>query len=599
MTLFYLGCEMPARNGIGVAGRGMAEWFGREWFRQSARSGICMLALLAFGCKDAQTGLPQSGAAPGNTGSESKPKPAPVVASGKTTSTGKKEEPAAAPPKADAGRLLDQAELHLKQGKLDQAQQVLTEVRALAGQLAAADTERLSRLEADREDQRKLQIDQARAKSLTLASDLLEKGQLEAATQSLDDVAKAFPTEDERQRIAALKSKIEEHRRRRREFGIAMKLLGSIKPEDVRSARSRLAQDPEVAIPLLVESAQGKNQTLAVNALESLRSMNEPARVVPALVGVLANDAQAELWPVAAAELQKIAAPGAGEPLLKLALSSTSGPQRVAALSALAAVVDPPPQTVIALLPLVYQEGPELSAALAAIERAVIVHRQFDLLGRRNLDMDLTPEQEQQLNGLGTRLAAISAQPATPNGAPPAAPADPSRPAGTNPAAMAAQTLGVLTRLVVPQPLTDVKVLRATAEMPESLATAALDGVWNSVDPKTMWRHPVEKDKKVTIVLDLGVERTVAGVRIWNENEVNGRHRGWKDVEVYVSNTPASLTVVAKGIVPQAPGAADAADYGCLLSVPCVRGRYVRLECSSQWQPDGIGGVSEIQVLGF
>lgn len=548
---------------------------------------VSLLVLVAAGCQDSPAGPPPAvtppTAAPTTATAQAAPAPqaASAPAAKPTPPTPQKTEQ----PKLDAAKLLEKAGKQIEQGQLDEAQQVLAQLRGAQPQLAKSEVDRLNELESARDEKRRAQVAEARAKSLTQAAELLEQGKLEAATLALDEVAKAFPTDAERKTAAQLKSKIEEHRRRRREFGIAMKLLASPKKEEVRSARLRFAEDPEVAIPLLIETLQGTNPTLAKNALESLRLLNEPARTLPALVGVLANDSQTALWPAAVTEIQKIAAPGAGEPLLKLAISSKAGPQRVAALTALGGVVDPPPQTLIELLPQIYQDGPDLPAVLAAVQQSIVMHGQFDLLARRGLDGELTPEQEQQLAGLAARLTALSAE----------GPA----PGSKQQAAQAAQTLGVLTRLLVPHPLTDVKVLRATAELPESPAAAVLDGVWNSVELKTMWRHPVEKDKRITLVLDLGTERTVAALRIWNENEVGGRHRGWKDVDVFVSNTTASLKPVARGIVPQAPGAADAADYGCLLNIPCVRGRFIRLECSSQWAPDGIGGISEVQVLGF
>ncbi len=124
-----------------------------------------------------------------------------------------------------------------------------------------------------------------------------------------------------------------------------------------------------------------------------------------------------------------------------------------------------------------------------------------------------------------------------------------------------------------------------------------MDGVWNSTDPATMWRHPAAR--RSTITLDLGETKTVAGVRLWNFNEPGGTHRGWKEVEVFVSDSPTALTPAASGIVPKAPGAADTPDYGTVIPTPFVRGRYVRLFAKSLWNPDNDTGLSEIQVLGF
>ena len=112
-----------------------------------------------------------------------------------------------------------------------------------------------------------------------------------------------------------------------------------------------------------------------------------------------------------------------------------------------------------------------------------------------------------------------------------------------------------------------------------------------------MWRHPIRQ--RPTIELDLGAEKTVTGVRIWNFNEPAGMHRGWKDVDVFVGNSPTDLVHVARGIVPMAPGAAESPDYSTVVPVQFARGRYVRLLAKNQWRADVHTGLAEIQVLGF
>lgn len=509
---------------------------------------------------------------------ETKPAPAKVEPAVQTMTP---EVPAT--PKIDTAKLLHDADEKLAAGDLDAAQGLLQQVEDLKGELSKNETSELNKRLAQLDDKRREQVTERRAKRLAEADTFLVDGKLEQAIQALDDVIEAFPTDEQRVAVENLRKKVEEHRSRRRKLAVSMKLLGSAKPDQVRTAKSNLQEDPEVAVPLLIEAAEGKNHDLAVNALEALRSLNEPSRTLPAFVRILSRTEQSALWPTAVREIQKSNAPGAGEPLLKLVLASKDSQQRMAALSSLAVVVDPPVGTVVALLPLIYADGPELAAALHAARHAVIVLKQFDLLSRRPLDVDLTPEEDQQLAGLGTRLAAIIGPPS----------------AGTalSEAALAAQALASMTRLATPEPITQVNVLRVNAELPDSPSAGLLDGVWNKVEPNSMWRHP--SDKPASIVLDLGVERTVAGIRFWNENELNLRARGWKDVDIYVGNTPAERFVAAKGIVPMAPGVADTPDYGCTIAVPSVRGRYIRIECRSYWQPDGVAGLSELQVLGF
>ncbi|MGE0609774.1 MAG: DUF4457 domain-containing protein, partial [Pirellulales bacterium] len=124
-----------------------------------------------------------------------------------------------------------------------------------------------------------------------------------------------------------------------------------------------------------------------------------------------------------------------------------------------------------------------------------------------------------------------------------------------------------------------------------------LDGQWEDIDPATMWKHPI--GKQASIVLDLGEERTVTAVRIWNYNEGGISYRGWKEAEIFVSPTAALLTPVAEGLIPKAPGAVATADYSVTLHIPFVRGRYIKLQPRSMWQPDGPSGLTEVEVLGF
>ncbi|MFT7640063.1 MAG: hypothetical protein ACI9G1_001802 [Pirellulaceae bacterium] len=87
---------------------------------------------------------------------------------------------------------------------------------------------------------------------------------------------------------------------------------------------------------------------------------------------------------------------------------------------------------------------------------------------------------------------------------------------------------------------------------------------------------------------------------MWNFNETNGTHRGWKDVIVYVGNTPTDLvTQSATGQVPRGPGVANMPDYSTMIPVPSARGRYLRLEAGSVWQKDGEMGLTELTVLGY
>jgi len=113
-----------------------------------------------------------------------------------------------------------------------------------------------------------------------------------------------------------------------------------------------------------------------------------------------------------------------------------------------------------------------------------------------------------------------------------------------------------------------------------------------------MWRYSTTEPH--SIVLDLGAERTVVGVRIWNLNGPQEAAGGWKQVAVYIGSSAAELTgPVANGIVPQGPATKNAPDYGTTIPVRFARGRYVRLVAESLWSQKQLTGLTEVQVLGF
>lgn len=551
---------------------------------------ICLtvLAIILPGCEPAETvekpivtpqasesAAPQAAAQPSVTAPtapiEATPASAPMNPATPAAPPGPSPETMA------AEKLLAEVAAALEKDNLELATEGLEKAEALG---AKVDAKILEQIEAQRQavDLKLTAMQtQRRTKRISEARDLLTAGKLEEATLAIDDVLKTFPSDEDRRLVEGFRKQIEDRRRRTREMGIALKLLSSETPTDVRGARSKLVADPEVALPLLAGVIEGKDVRAATNALEMLRSFSDPPKTIPLLVATLNRSESAALWPVAIRELQKISVAGAGPALLETYAKTTDPAQRSAALSALAGVVDPPPQTLVTLLPALLAESPELATALTAAQHAAVVHSLVDLQSLRGFE-GLTAEQSEQLTKLPERLTMLSAS--------------------TDPAvAQSAQSFGMLIRCVVPKPLTDVKLLRSSAEIPESPGAAILDGVWNSIDIKTMWRYP--GDKPATLVLDLGSERSVAAIRFWNLNEPATKQHGWKEVDVYVSNTPAALTPVAQGIVVRAPGAADTHDYSSTITVPCVRGRYIRLECRSAWQPAGTSGLSEIQILGF
>jgi hypothetical protein len=111
--------------------------------------------------------------------------------------------------------------------------------------------------------------------------------------------------------------------------------------------------------------------------------------------------------------------------------------------------------------------------------------------------------------------------------------------------------------------------------------------------------------KPGTIILDLGSEKTVTAIRVWNYNGSGQRDRGWKEVDVFVANSRTDLTPETSGIIPRAPGTVVAAgapphpDFSIQLPVDQVQGRYVILKAKSLWVPSSFAGLAEIQVIGY
>ena len=94
-------------------------------------------------------------------------------------------------------------------------------------------------------------------------------------------------------------------------------------------------------------------------------------------------------------------------------------------------------------------------------------------------------------------------------------------------------------------------------------------------------------------------------MRVWNYNGSGQRDRGWKEVDVFVSNSRTDLTPEISGIIPRAPGAVvppgapAPPDFSILLPVDQVQGRYVILKARSLWAPSSFAGLAEIQVIGY
>ncbi len=483
--------------------------------------------------------------------------------------------------------LLDKALAHLDADELDEAEQLIDELANVhkdPGMLSEQQQSELDDLKKQLAKRRNALKAKQREENLAAARELVNLGKLTEAEEKLSKVRAYSPTTEEREAARVIAEEIERRRRAQRDMQVWLRLLGTERRKDIVAAQSNLRRNPSVALGMLLAASENTdNPVLVANSLETLRLLNQPQVTLPAMVAVLSRSEQQEVWPAAIQEIARTGRAGAGKPLLDLAVSTGLAEQRTAALTALSQVVDPPNDTLLAVLPLLEDEGPELAPALRAVHNALRVHAQFDLPARRGFDDALTPEQEDQLARLPERLTQLM-----------------ERPADDEVAAEvvhAAKVLAYATRQLTPQPLSDVQIHYVQAEATDGPAAAVLDGVWNSVDLKTMWRHPVSERSSIT--LDLGQSRTVVGVRIWNFNEASGAQRGWKEVDIIVSDSSSEMDPVANGDVPKAPGAAETPDYSTLVPVPFARGRYVRLQAKQLWATDSHTGLSEIQVLGF
>ena len=489
---------------------------------------------------------------------------------------------------------LESAVDHLDHARLDEADKQLQAAGTLLadaedGDDTATETGRLESLKKQLASAREAEVERLveeksrkRAERLAEAKDLQESGKLDEATAALDSVLSMAPSTGQREIVRKLKDAIETHRAARRRLGSWMKMLASKQRSEVRAAQNQLRRDPDTAIPLLLEAVRSQDKPLLVrNTLEMLRRLRRPDVAVPAMIGVLSRVDQQASWPDAVREIGRLKVPGAGPLLLPLLLKANSPAQKTAVLAALAEIPDPPAETLTKLLRLLHADGSELEPALRAAFTAMARHGQDDLVALRGLPADIDDATADLLAKLPERLTQVAARKGEEHAA----------------AAAAARMLAVLIGASEPAVLQGVKVASSVGQLEDSSAAAVVDGKWDAEDLKTGWRHSLAKPG--TIILDLGSEKTVVAVRVWNYNGGGQRDRGWKEVDVFVSNSRTDLTPEASGVIPRAPGANDTPDFSIQLPIDQVRGRYVILKAKSLWAPSNFAGLSEVQVIGY
>ncbi|MFO0871159.1 MAG: hypothetical protein U0935_19725 [Pirellulales bacterium] len=426
--------------------------------------------------------------------------------------------------------------------------------------------------------------EQARAARLDQARQWTAAGRLDDAQQALRDVLTRAPSDEQRETAQTLTQEIERIRKARRQLKSWLSLLASAEMREVQTAQTQLLQDPDTASGMILEALRGTDKpALAAVYLDTLRQIGKSEVVVPVLLELLRDPQQQVLAPLITEYLPQLAGPEAAPALLDLAVQATDEKQRLSALVALATSTPPPASALFRLAPLLDSTPPVQVAVLQVLTRCVVQHGQRDFWAHRGW-----PAESDEATLASVRKLPEKLQPWLQPAADQAPPAELTR---------EARRLAAVLQLLPGQPLTGVKVERAEAEMPEGPAAAVLDGVWNSTDLKTMWRYPA--DKRGSLLFDLGSERIVTGIRIWNWNEPGGVQRGWKEVDVFVSSSPAELAPVATATVLPAPGVADSPDYGVLIPLPAAVGRYVRIQARSNWTLESHSGLAEVQVVGF
>lgn len=466
-------------------------------------------------------------------------------------------------------------------GNLESADEKLAALRESLGESPPEDQlAKLRPVEKALSDRREALRREERTQMLQAAKTAFDNGNWDESLKQIDAVAALAPGEAERETLNELRSSIDKSMKARLKLASWIKMLGSSSSGEVKTAQTQLLEEPEAALPLVRQAIKPDDPVTTKNALEFLRKLRKPEVALPIMVSVLKDPAQQAGWEIAAKEIVRQDHPGAGTQLLELVLTSRLPDQRLAATNALASIIDPPETTALSLLPILFRDGSELAATISACTHSVLVNHQHDLLEWRALSETISDSQTQQLNQLSERLKTLQALPADQQGI-----------------SDAARQLAIALRMITPDPISGVQILDATQTDPSVKPAALLDGVWNSIDPTTMWWTPVSQNGFV--VLDLGSSRTVTGVRIWNLNESGAGYRGWKDLEIYVSDTQTALRPVSQGNLLPAPGVAEPLDYSQVISVNFAKGRYVKLACKEYLAQSSHAGLTEIQILGY
>lgn len=337
---------------------------------------------------------------------------------------------------------------------------------------------------------------------------------------------------------------------------------------------NRLWQEPSLGIQALAAAWQESPRQQAKFLAQAVHLAQRPEEQ-----RILAQQLQ-RTQPIPAGELPPVSLGPVSRDFLEVALNSAEQAERRVALHWLATIEDPPEETFFALLPMCRGDSPLLAETCLAMDHAAWVHHQRELLAVRNPEM--SAEQRAELKTFRTKLLAWATS---------------AELAQQNPAVSSAvKRLAITVGSLQPQPLANISVFAVSGEDPNHPAEAVLDGKWPDKDePTTQWYSPI--DRPTWIVLDLGSEQPVCGVRIWNYCHNHDWGRGFQDVYVTVSENPSDFQKHARGFVPKGTYENTRQDFSTRIDFPLRTGRFVILRCGRSWHQAHRAGLAEVQVL--
>ncbi|MBM4077804.1 MAG: hypothetical protein FJ267_19415, partial [Planctomycetes bacterium] len=201
---------------------------------------VSLITLFMTGC---------SGGTNSTTTSPSTPQSVAVEA----TTTTEEAKPTSVPQEVSNphAEKLGLAKTAVESGRIDEARQILDELRVLEG-LSESERNQIDELDSVIVRNADDQTQQERDVELSRVPQLIADGQLDAATASLDAAAARKPNVDQIRSIQSHRQHIDRVRVAQRKLGTWMKLLGSKTRSEARAAQGEILQEPEAAIPLLL-----------------------------------------------------------------------------------------------------------------------------------------------------------------------------------------------------------------------------------------------------------------------------------------------------------------------------------------------------------